>query len=257
MVDHSSWDTKAPLVIAHRGASSLAPENTLAAFRLAVELGVDGIELDAKLSSDGIVVVHHDQTLERTTSGSGLVRAKKNSELRKLDAGSKFNDAFRGERIPTLDEVFTEVGHSILINVELTNYGTVFDLLVKEVASLVARHQLEEQVLLSSFNPIAIWQASRALPGVRRALLIHGSSPRIFRNIFMSCLPVDDVHPAVQLVDQGWVERQHSRDRRVRAWTVNEPERIQSLLEMGVDGVITDTPDLAIRVRQGVKRSRA
>ncbi len=241
-------------MIAHRGASSLAPENTLSAFRLAVELGADGIELDAKLSADGVVVVHHDQTLDRTTDGSGLVRDRTWSELQQLDAGSKYAGIFRGEQIPTLEAVFSEVGHSALINVELTNYGSIFDSLIAIVADLVFKHGLEDQVLFSSFNPFAIWQAARAAPNVRRALLIHGDIPGIFRSLFMRLLPFDDLHPAVQLVNPYLIASQHARGRWVRAWTVNKPDRMQELFEMGVDGVITDVPDRALLVRERMKQ---
>ncbi|MFN2146831.1 MAG: glycerophosphodiester phosphodiesterase, partial [Anaerolineales bacterium] len=122
-----SWTSQAPLVIAHRGASAFAPENTLSAFTLAVKQGADAIELDAKLTADGRVVVYHDLTLDRTTSGKGKLAEKSLAELKRLDAGSFMGQEFRGERIPTLDEVFETVGDTLLINVELTNYGSVLD----------------------------------------------------------------------------------------------------------------------------------
>ncbi len=105
-----SWVTEAPLVIGHRGASSLAPENTYAAFQMALERGADGLELDAKLSSDGVAVVHHDQTLDRTTDGSGLLSKQPLAMLEALDAGSSFNASYRGEKIPTLESVFEAFG---------------------------------------------------------------------------------------------------------------------------------------------------
>ncbi|MBU0511232.1 MAG: glycerophosphodiester phosphodiesterase, partial [Chloroflexi bacterium] len=111
-----------PAIFAHRGASAYAPENTLAAFDLAIRQNADAIELDAKLSADGHVVIIHDQTVDRTTDGTGRVSDLQLAALQELDAGCTYDEAFRHERIPTLGEVFDAVGRKILINVELTNY---------------------------------------------------------------------------------------------------------------------------------------
>ena len=116
-----------PLIIAHRGASAYAPENTLAAFELAIQQGAPAIELDAKLSCDGHVVVIHDQTVDRTTPHSGRVGELSLAELRRMDAGSHFDTCFQQERIPTLAEVFESIGPGTLINVELTNYSSPGD----------------------------------------------------------------------------------------------------------------------------------
>lgn len=116
-----------PILLGHRGAKNYAPENTLAAFTLALEQGADGVELDAKLSADGVVVVHHDAMLDRTTDGKGPLARHTFAQLRELDAGSFFSEKFRGEKIPTLEEVFETVGKRAVVNVELTNYSTPFD----------------------------------------------------------------------------------------------------------------------------------
>src|SRR3990170_7761080 len=129
--------TARPLIFAHRGASAYAPENTLAAFRLALDQGADGIELDAKLSADGEIVVIHDQTVDRTTPRKGRVDQLTLSELRKLDAGSWKGDVFSGEKIPALAEVFSAVGGKLKINVELTNYSSPQDGLANKVLALV------------------------------------------------------------------------------------------------------------------------
>ncbi|HBY09528.1 MAG TPA: glycerophosphodiester phosphodiesterase, partial [Chloroflexi bacterium] len=118
-----------PAIFAHRGASAYAPENTLAAFKLAVDQGADAIELDAKLCADGQIIVIHDQTVERTSNGAGKVADLPLSALQELDAGSWFGLEFKGEPIPTLDEVFEAVGQKIFINIELTNYASPRDLL--------------------------------------------------------------------------------------------------------------------------------
>jgi glycerophosphoryl diester phosphodiesterase len=137
------------MVFAHRGASKYAPENTIAAFQLAVEQCADAIELDAKLSADGKVVVIHDQTVDRTTNGTGRVNKLTLSELKELDAGSFFDRKFAAERIPTLDEVFESVGKRIFINVELTNYASRNDELIPLVVEIVKRHGIHKNVLFS------------------------------------------------------------------------------------------------------------
>jgi len=127
-----------PTLFAHRGASAYAPENTLAAFTLAIHQNADAIELDAKLSADGEVVVIHDQTVDRTTDGVGKVNELVLAALKELDAGEKYDESFRGERIPTLDEVLESIGQKIFINIELTNYASPKDDLPLKVAEIVS-----------------------------------------------------------------------------------------------------------------------
>ena len=159
------------MIFAHRGACKYAPENTIAAFELALEQGADAIELDAKLSADGKVVVIHDQSVDRTTDGNGRVNKLTLPELKKLDAGSFFDSKFAGERIPTLDEVFESVGKRIFINVELTNYASRNDELVPLVADIVKRHEIQKNILFSSFAPVNLRRAQQLLPEVPVGLL--------------------------------------------------------------------------------------
>ena len=160
-----------PAIFAHRGASAHAPENTLSAFKLAITQHANAIELDAKLCASGEVVVIHDQSVDRTTNGSGKLLELPLTVLNELDAGSWFGTDFQGERIPTLDEVFDVVGQKIFINVEITNYASPFDDLPNKVVDLVRRHGLQENVLFSSFNPMALRKANKLLPEVPIGLL--------------------------------------------------------------------------------------
>ncbi|HHH81805.1 MAG TPA: glycerophosphodiester phosphodiesterase, partial [Chloroflexi bacterium] len=132
-----SWKTDALLMIAHRGASAYAPENTMAAFRLAEAMGADGIEFDVKLTADGVPIVMHDATLDRTTDGSGEVARRTLNEIRKLDAGSFFEDSFAGEKVPTLAEVLETLGPDMLLNIELTNYASPRDILPERSLRIV------------------------------------------------------------------------------------------------------------------------
>ena len=237
-----------PVIFAHRGASAHSPENTLAAFNLAVLQGADAIELDAKLSADGQVVVMHDPTLDRTTNGTGPLSQKIFTELRTLDAGSSFSDKFKGEKIPLLEEVFESVGKKIFINVEMTNRTTPHDQLVEKVCALVTKHGLEARVLFSSFIAANLEKAYRLLPGVPRGLLASkgwtGAWARSFGFTFGDYAAL---HSYVSDVDMQQVQRVHRLKRRLHIWTVNKAEEIRQLKEWGVDGIFTDDPPVALQ----------
>lgn len=236
-----------PMIFAHRGASAYAPENTLAAFELAVQEGAQAIELDAKLSADGHVIVIHDQSVDRTTNGSGKVAEMPLSAMRELDAGSSFSEKFRGERIPALDEVFEAVGKRILINVELTNYATPFDALVPKVVELVRRHALEKRVLFSSFFPHNLRRARRLLPEVPRGLLTWAGWMGAWPRTFGWLAPYQALHPYTTSVNARLVQRFHAAGRRVHVWTVNDEAEMRRLFALGVDGIFTDDPLLGLR----------
>ena len=239
-----------PIIFAHRGASAHAPENTIAAFELALTQQADGIELDVKLSSDGHVVVHHDSTVNRTTNGQGRLKDMSLAELRSLDAGASFADQFRGEKIPTLDEVFETVGKRTFINVELTNYNTPRDQLVETVCMLVKKHQLQKRILFSSFFAGNLSKARSYLPEVPRGLLafngILGAWARSFGFVFGK---YQALHPYLKDMTQQEVLRVHRLKRRVHVWTVNAEEDLRRLFSWGVDAIFTDDPQLAVKVR--------
>jgi glycerophosphoryl diester phosphodiesterase len=235
-----------PAIFAHRGASAHAPENTLAAFELALRQGADAIELDAKLTSDKHVVVFHDLTVDRTTEGTGRVKNLTLAELRRLDAGSHFDFAFRGEPIPTLDEVFKAVGQLCFINVELTNYDAITDSLPGKVASLVKRHKLSRRVLFSSFNPIALIRIRRLLPECPIALLAQpGKNGAWARGWAGRLIGYQALHPELSDVTPTLVEGVHHRGCRVNVYTVNQENDMRHLFALGVDGIFTDDPVLA------------
>jgi len=242
-------DLPRPVVFAHRGASAHAPENTIPSFELALTQGADAIELDAKLTSDGQIVVFHDATIDRTTEGTGRLAQKTLAELRSLDAGSFFSDQFRGTKIPTLEEVFEAVGKKIFINVELTNYATPRDALVEKVCALVRKHGLEKSVIFSSFFASNLRQAQRFLPDVPRGLLaLDGWMGAWARSFGFSFGNYAALHPYLTDVNAQQVSRVHQLKRRIHVWTVNKPEDVARLNSWGVDGIFTDDPQLALQV---------
>jgi glycerophosphoryl diester phosphodiesterase len=243
-----------PILLAHRGACVQAPENTLAAFELALAHGADGVELDAKLSRDGEVMVIHDQTVNRTTNGQGKVIEMTAEELQTLDAGSFKGEAFRGEKIPRLSDVFEAIGKKCIINVELTNYTTPGDSLVEKTCQLVKRHGLQDRIIFSSFLGGNLRKARNLLPDVPRGLLAlggwKGAWARSFQFMFGDYRAL---HPYITDVNPQQVWRVHRLNRRIIVWTANTADEIRRLVSWGVDGIITDDPQsiLAALGRQG------
>jgi len=243
-----------PVIFAHRGASAHAPENTLAAFELALSQGADGIELDVKLSADGSVVVIHDATVDRTTSGRGKIKDLSLADLRSLDAGSFFSNKFSAEKIPLLEEVFDLFGKRLFTNVELTNYNTPRDHLVESVCMLVKKFNLQKRVMFSSFYAANLSKARSYLPEVPCGLLAYpslmGAWARSFGFAFGKYAAL---HPYLSDVTPQQVQRAHRLKSRVHVWTVNAEADIRRLFTWGVDGIFTDDPQLAVRVRGDAK----
>jgi glycerophosphoryl diester phosphodiesterase len=237
-----------PLVFAHRGACAYAPENTLAAFALAHRQGALAIEFDAKLTADGQVVIIHDQTLERTTDGSGRVTALPLAALRELDAGSWFSADFHAEKIPTLDEIFESLGTKLFMNIELTNYASPFDPLVERVAETVRKHALEQRVLFSSFFTHNLLRAARLLPQVPRGQLALPGRAGWWQRLWGGVIDLQAEHPFTGDVSAKSVAQAHARGRRVHVWTVNDPADMRRLKDLGVDGIFSDDPLQALEV---------
>ena len=236
-----------PIIFAHRGASAHAPENTMAAFELAVKLGAPAIEFDVKLSADRQVVIMHDQTLDRTTNGTGQVTSLPLAALRELDAGSWKAAEYHNEKIPLLDEVLEAVGHKVYINIELTNYATPFDGLVREVVPLVKKHGLEERVIFSSFNFLNLITARRLLPSTACGQLILEGGQGWLQRTAARFMYLEAEHPYTSDVTPELVQHLHALGRRVHVWTVNDPADMLRLRNCAVDGIFTDDPLLAFK----------
>lgn len=249
MTPPSEWLDAAPLVIAHRGASAIAPENTLPAFEEAVRRGAEAVELDAKRSRDGVVVCFHDRTLFRTTGEAGAVGSKPLAELRKLDAGAWKGPAFRGIGIPTLSEVFESVGRRLLVNIELTDYWGDQVRLVEAVLTVVREHGLANRVLLSSFQSKALVAAEARAPEVARAHLVGPTWLAYRDRLALRRARVHAVHPHESLALPARIESIHRAGKRVHVYTVDDPERMTRLWDSGVDGLITDVPEHALAAR--------
>jgi glycerophosphoryl diester phosphodiesterase len=238
-----------PILFAHRGDLAHAPENTLPAFQQAIQKGADGVELDAKLTADGHVVVIHDSTVDRTTDGKGRVANLTLDAIRKLDAGKWFSEKFSGTKVPLLGEVFETVGRDKLINIELKNYSTPFNGLVLKVCELIKYHNNHDQIILSSFYSSNLNIAARVLPEVSRALLaMPGSAGLWARSFGFMFGDFQALHPHISNASREQIQRAHRLKRRIHVWTANTPEDITRLKDWGVDGIFTDDPQIAVDV---------
>ncbi len=250
----SLWRKRTPLILAHRGASHLAPENTLAAFERAQALGADGVELDVYLTSDGVPVVIHDEDVARTTDGAGRVTELTAAQIAALDAGARFDPAYAGEPVPTLEAVFATLGRSLFYNIELKPAGGRNAGVVSAVIDLVRRFELTDYVWLSSFEPYKLHVARRLAPELLCGLLYGLLTP--LTPFFMPITPHEAIHPQVVLLTRRWVARAHRRDKRVVTWTVDDVALGRRLVEWGVDAVITNEPDRmleALETRGGLE----
>jgi len=235
-----------PVLIAHRGASSQAPENTLAAFDLALKLHADAIEFDVRLTKDKHVIAFHDLTLQRTTNGKGKVHNKTLAELKSLDTGSYFDPSFRGQRIPTLEEIFEKFASRTFYHIEIKNFFQPFNKLPEKVISLIKKYNLQSRVTISSFNPIALIQVNHLLPSLGKGLLLQYPERFSFVHKGLSnFVTLDSLHIPVENVTKGIINFVHDMDQKLFIYTVNDPKLIRKLDLWGVDGIFTDDPRTA------------
>ncbi|WP_216638550.1 glycerophosphodiester phosphodiesterase family protein [Endozoicomonas arenosclerae] len=232
------------LLTAHRGIPSKAPENTLSGIRLAAQLGARWVELDTQLSKDRIPVVMHDETLDRTTNGSGLLREKTLDELRMLDTGEWYKPEYSGELFPILEEVLEECKKlDLTLNLELKLYPASEPVaLVERVIELLQENEFPlDKLLLSSFSREALVRCRELVPQVRRGF-ISDKADFGLNNVLKEVAPYS-IH-----LDHRILTPEMARDIKgtgtvLAIWTMNEPEKVESFFDMGVDNIITDVID--------------
>jgi glycerophosphoryl diester phosphodiesterase len=234
------------LVVAHRGASDAAPENTLAAYRAAMARGARAAECDVRLSADGAVVVIHDATLERTTNGSGPVAARTLADLRRLDAGGWKAPSFAGERIPELGEVLDLVRGRMILFVDLKDGSDLEERIARVVGD-------GTDVVAVAFDPRRIARIRRLLPHVPAMLLVRREPDAEVELLIAVASQAGAALLGVELagIDRPLIETAHRAGLGVFAWTVNDPDEARALAAAGIDGLITDRPDaIAEAVRE-------
>jgi glycerophosphoryl diester phosphodiesterase len=231
---------RSPWIIAHRGASGHAPENTFAAFERAVELGAGFIETDLQLTRDAQFVAIHDAYLDRTTNGHGPVGDRTLAELRELDAGKWFDRQFMDQRIPTLEEILQFARERDIVFYLEIKQGVAWGM-HQTLVGVLGKAQNAAHTLVISFDPATLDSVRRFEPAMMTGLLVDKSKG----DSIQAALEVGarQICPHVDLVTLEMVERAHRADLHVVTWTVNDADKMRAAMDAGVDGIMTDLPD--------------
>lgn len=244
------------LVISHRGANRLAPENTIPAFEKALTFGVDGFENDVHLTKDGAVVVCHDDTVDRTSNGKGRICDHTLSELRALDFGAWFSPEFADTKLPTLEEFFALCGSLKVVNVEIKREADGSTESAAAVLQLAKQMGVADKLIISSFNMDMLQACLKADADARICYLYAPGTP-LCEEIVDDPVAVAKqynlyaYHPMVAMVNRDYIEECHGGGIVVNPWTVNQDHALKALKDWGSDGAITDAPDLAMQIMYG------
>jgi glycerophosphoryl diester phosphodiesterase len=230
---------------AHRGASGHAPENTLAAFRLAMEMGAEMCELDVQQTADDRLVVMHDSELDRTTNGKGSVWEMTLAELQQHDAGSWFNPRFAGEKLPALEEVIALVRGKMQLNIEAKIHGHERNVAARILETL-KRERFEDECVVTSFDHQIVDEIKALAPELQVGYIFGWRE--FSTEVFDGKVELLSAH--YSLVDTAFLERARAAGKKVHVWTVNDQWLMRRMIEMGVDGIITNYPDRLREVRE-------
>ena len=248
---------KKPLVVGHRGFPAKYPENTLVSFEAAVLAGVGMIELDITLSLDSEIVVIHDDTLNRTTNGSGLVGRYTLKELRRFDAGSWFHPRFAGEKMPTLEEVLNAFVNRVLVNIEIKPNSTdaefYIERIVDKTLEAIDTGSATGRVLISSFDPEILQRVAGSRHHPAMALLLEEAIGEDALALAEK-LGVVSIHPDMDTLDIETVNHLQSRGFFVFPYNVDSKTKIRRAFKMGIDGLFVDDPEMAIMCCQGIPK---
>jgi glycerophosphoryl diester phosphodiesterase len=237
-----------PLVLAHRGASAYAPENTLSAFKLAIEMGADGVELDVTLTQDGIPVVIHDDTVDRTTNGKGAAKDLTLAQIQQLDASYKF-DKYRSEKIPTLAQVLQAIAKTHIVNIELKSTTLKTDGIEAATLAVIEETGTAGNIIISSFNPFALQRMYTLDHKLPRGLLYAPNLPLYLRRAWLRPLAhATAMHPECSMIDAKYMAWAKSKGLKVNTWTTDDPAEMKHLIGLGVDAIMTNKPDVLRQV---------
>jgi glycerophosphoryl diester phosphodiesterase len=235
-------------LIAHRGASAYAPENTISAFQKAIDMGLNAVEFDVQFTLDGKAVVTHDYNLERTSNGSGYIKDFKLSQLRELDFGKWFDEKYINEKIPTLEEVLSKVKNNYFINIELkrdNNHKLFFS---KTIIETIEKFDIREKVLISSFDHNLLKDLYKTDNNLKIALLFPKEIERNFENLkeYIDRLEikVSAINPHKDSLNEVSVKNIKKLGLKINSYTINEIDDYTRLKNLGVDAVFTNFPDL-------------
>ncbi|MFC4324043.1 glycerophosphodiester phosphodiesterase [Litchfieldia salsa] len=236
-------------IIGHRGAAGTHPENTMISFKEAERVGAYGIELDVHLSKDHVLMVIHDDKVDRTTNGSGWVKDLKASELKELDASYKFGDKYGFCGIPTLEEVFEwALSNELVINVELKNSLIDYPDIEQKTINFINRYQLKQRVFLSSFNHESMVKANMIDPSIEAAILYMEKIYEPWE--YAKKLGLRSIHPYHRTVREDIVKECHQHNVSVRPFTINDEAGMKKMISYSCDAIITDYPEKALKLKK-------
>lgn len=237
-------------IIAHRGASSLAPENTLASVKKAIDLKADFIEVDVHLTKDQQIIVCHDENLKRTTGKNILIKNAEYSEIKQLDAGSWFSPEFKGEKIPLLEEVIKLINGNCKLLIEIKKGSETYPGIEKLVLELIKQLKAEDFCLIHTFAQAAVFNWNSFNSNIPVSYLKVSGPFKIWKNKLMhSRMAPDSVHCYsnnyyYRFVTKRFVRKLHANNQKIFVWTVNNKRAMRRMLRAGVDGIITNKPQL-------------
>lgn len=233
------------LIFAHRGYSARFPENTMIAFVEAEKALANGIELDVQMTKDGELVIIHDETVDRTTNGTGFVADYTFSELRKLQAPYKF--AGNTEKIPSLRELFEWMqGNSLICNIEFKNNNVPYDGMEEKTIELIGEFGLADRIIFSSFNHYSLVHSYRIAPEIETAALL---SDRIYQPwIYAGAIKAKGIHPNYKRITIPMVKQSEKNGIQVRPYTVNDTRKMTEFIQAGASAIITDDPVQAMQI---------
>ena len=239
-------------IIAHRGASKYAPENTMPAFQLAYDMKAEGIETDVQLTKDGIPVLIHDETLQRATGIKGFVKNFTLEDVRKLDAGKYFSSKFIGTKLITLDEFLEWASNKELyLNLELKNNKIDYKDIECKVLDLLEKYNFKKQTTISSFNPASVKRMRQLDNNIDIALLRSRKHDNL--TDYAVSLGASSLHINYRLLHHTLIENSKNLKIPLRVYTVNKRRSIIKCLKQQCDGLITDVPDKALKLRKNYK----
>lgn len=253
----NSQNIDGTMVIAHRGASANAPENTLAAIKKAIDLGAHAVEIDVRMTKDGELVVIHDASVSRTSNGKGAVNEYTLAEIKMLDAGSWFDEKFKDEKIPTLNEVFSVIDSTVTLIIEIKDDSRYMSRMIDKVIRSVRKNSSHKKIILKSFNTKVLEHIRRFAPeipliyvyGIRIPFLNFSIGSRVsFQDLFT--LNIDYLQPHSLLLSQDFVREAHANGYKIIAWDVDGENKMKRMIRIGVDAIETDNPDMLLKLLQ-------
>ena len=243
-------------VISHRGANQVSPQNTIEAFKKAVFFRADGFETDVHLTSDGVPVICHNYTIDKTSNGKGAIASNTLDYLKRFDFGSYFHHSYKGTEIPTLDEFLKLSARANLkvLNIEIKSPKSKDYIIADKIIEAVKEYGLFDTLLISSFDPDLLVYIKDYDENCKTAFLYSPDKPITYKQVlgkevgFAKSIGADALHPHQLFVSQELIDEAHENGIMVNPWTVNREKDITKLVKMGVDGVITDVPNIAKRI---------